>query len=94
MQGPEHLTLDQAAQIFTEVLGKPVKHVRQTQDERVKHFVKHDGMHEGYAQFMAWLEVRSAEGGEEDDGGVVEKYTGVKPMGLREWVEQNKSAFI
>lgn len=87
------MTLDQAAQIFTEVLGRPVKHRRQDQTERTKFLHERAGLAAPLAGFMAWLEVHTANGGEENDGDEVERYTGIKPKGLRQWIEENKKAF-
>jgi len=91
--GPELLSLDQVAQIFTEVLGRPVKHIRLAEDERVKFFQEKSGLIASTAAFMTWLEVRTASGGEEHTSDTVEKYTGIKPKGLREWVEEHKKVF-
>lgn len=92
--GPKNYTLDQVASLLTQALGKPIKHVRQTQEERVKHFMEHDGMGKEMAGFMTWLEVNSSGENEAGDGSEVESYTGKKAMGLEEWIEENKGAFL
>ncbi|MCJ1464741.1 hypothetical protein MMC07_003354 [Pseudocyphellaria aurata] len=90
--GPELLTYDQIAAIFSSVLGRHVVHVKISEEERAQ---KHqsEGMLEHVAKFLAWLEGRSAGGSEERLDDSVVKVTGRPPQTFDAWVQQNKATW-
>lgn len=94
--GPELLTHDEAAGILEQGLGRDVRHVDLSAEDGaiVKHY-EGIGMPVERAQLMGMLHKMTKGGAEEKifEEGAVEKVTGLKPMGLREWVEENKGAF-
>ncbi|KAL9057990.1 MAG: hypothetical protein Q9162_001982 [Coniocarpon cinnabarinum] len=93
--GPEPLSYDDIASIFTKVLGRKIEHVRLTPDERKKQHLAR-GLPEHYADLLVWLETYTAEGNEERPGkwkDDIERYTGQKPQRFEDWLKENRTAF-
>lgn len=79
---------------MSEILGKQITHVSRSQDEQVK-WLEGFGIPEAYAQMLAGLETNwLGKGMEERLNGDVKLVTGKEPMGFRQFVEENKKAWL
>ena len=81
----------QVAEIFTSVLGRPIKHTRLSEQELKKLYLS-VGLPEDYAGLLAFIETLNAAGGEERNFAAPNKRTG--KITLREFVEKNKEAWV
>lgn len=109
LTGPELLTYDQAcflpscqslltstfqvAEIFSSVLGRTIKHTRISAEDLKKRYVS-IGLPEDYAGMLAFLETLSAAGSEERIFAVPAPKKRTGKVTLRQFVEQNKKAWI
>ncbi len=82
----------QVAETLGKGLGREIKHVKLTQEESKRRYREELGMPEHFAKMMAALEAQTRSGAEEIifEKGTVERVTGKRAMGFREWVEENK----
>ncbi|KAF2083567.1 NAD(P)-binding protein [Saccharata proteae CBS 121410] len=87
--GPELLTYDEVAETVGRVLGKEVRHVKLGDEEREKGLVG-NGVNEGMAKFLVWLEASARRGEEELGGNDVESVTGKRPGSLEEFARASK----
>ncbi|KAL9624676.1 MAG: hypothetical protein Q9160_001030 [Pyrenula sp. 1 TL-2023] len=92
IRGPELLSYDGVAGLLSEVLGRSVEHVRLLPSERTEGFVR-GGVEREWAELLTWLDVGISEGREERLNDVVERVTGRKPVGMREFLETNKEVW-
>jgi len=84
----------QITKTLSEVLGKQITHVARSQDEQVK-WLESTGLPEAYAQMLAGLEANwMGKGMEERLNGDVKLVTGKEPMGFRQFVKENKEAWL
>jgi uncharacterized protein YbjT (DUF2867 family) len=90
--GPECLSYDDVAAIFTAVLGRKIRHVRSSEAEMADRF-EGAGMDGTYARMLAGLDASIARGEQEQLSQDVEEITGKRPLGLREFVERNRSVW-
>ncbi|KAK0221292.1 hypothetical protein IW262DRAFT_1372725 [Armillaria fumosa] len=88
--GPELLTYDDIAAIFTEVLGRKITHTRIAVEELKQRYISL-GIPEDFAGMLSSLEGWNANGGEEDIFKVSKKVTGKRT--LRSFVEENRHSF-
>ncbi|KAL8869927.1 MAG: hypothetical protein Q9174_003905 [Haloplaca sp. 1 TL-2023] len=88
--GPDLLSYDQIAQVLSEVIGKPVSHVNESEEQITDRFASF-GLNEGVAKWLASLDTVISEGKEERLNDVVEKVTGSKPKTFRNFAEEKKS---
>ncbi|PBK84982.1 NAD(P)-binding protein [Armillaria gallica] len=88
--GPELLTYDDVAAIFTEVLGRKITHTRITVEELKQRYISF-GLPEDFAGMLSSLDGLNANGGEEEIFNAPKKVTGKRT--LRSFVEANKDSF-
>ncbi|KAF2475504.1 NAD(P)-binding protein [Lindgomyces ingoldianus] len=85
--GPELLTHDQVALTLSNILNRPIKHVRKSQSEMVQQYLN-VGVKELFANFLPYLEITAKEGSEASYENNFEKVTGKKPIDFRAWAER------
>ncbi|PBK69560.1 NAD(P)-binding protein [Armillaria solidipes] len=90
LTGPELLSYDDVAAIFTEVLGRKISHTRITVEELKKRYLAF-GLPEDYAEMLSSLDVLNANGVEEKIFVAAKKVTGKRT--LKSFVEANKDSF-
>ena len=90
--GPELLTHDEAAALFTEILGRQIQHIRISEEQVIQGFMKF-GMKEAYARRLAEGEARASRGEFAILNEVVAQMTGRPPLTLRQFIEKNKKAW-
>ncbi|GME28178.1 putative ergot alkaloid biosynthetic protein a protein [Neofusicoccum parvum] len=90
--GPELLTHDQIAEKLSKVLGRDIKNVKPTEEERKKSLTD-AGLPQHYADFLTSLEVMAAKNLEALEGNDVEKVTGRPPQSFDTFAEKNKAAW-
>ncbi|PBK68087.1 NAD(P)-binding protein [Armillaria solidipes] len=88
--GPELLSYDDVAAIFTEVLGRKITHTRITVEELKKRYISF-GLPEGFAGMLSSLHELKAKGGEEEIFNTPKKVT--RKRTLRSFVEANRDRF-
>lgn len=76
------------AEIFTEVLGREVEHVRVSKNDLRNLLIKY-GMDEAMAEYMAELDVRVSKGEGKDPTDNVEMLTGEQPRTFQDFVTYN-----
>ncbi|TFK69399.1 NAD(P)-binding protein [Pluteus cervinus] len=86
--GPDLLTYDQVAEVFSEVLGRKITHRKVTVAELVE-IQKGYGIPNDIANMLANLDGSIAQGSEEKHLGVENKYIG--KVHLSDWVEERKA---
>ena len=90
--GPEILSHDDVAALFTEILGRPVRHVRITREEMVQNIVKF-GYPELYASRLGDGEYRASLGEFAILNNDVNEATGKDPLTVREYIEKHKQVW-
>ena len=90
--GPELLSHDQVAALFTEILGRKVSHVRVTKEQLVENFLKF-GMPESYAGRLADGEHRASFNEFAILNDTVAQVTGRAPLSVRAYIEKHKQAW-
>ncbi|KAK0436739.1 hypothetical protein EV421DRAFT_2086463 [Armillaria borealis] len=90
LTGPELLSYDDVAAIFTEVLGRKISHTRITVEELKKRYLAF-GLPEDYAEMLSSLDDLNANGVEEKIFVAAKKVTGKRT--LKSFVEANKDSF-
>lgn len=92
MLGPELLSHDDAAAIFTEVLGRPIRHIRITREQMVANIMKF-GYPELYANRLGDGEYRASLGEFAILSDDIKQATGKEPLTLRQYVEKHKEVW-
>lgn len=82
----------QVAAKISSSLGREVRHIKLTGEERSQQLISF-GVPEQFAKFLTWIEVITAEGGEESLGDAVEQVTLRPPKTFDAFVEQTKAAW-
>ncbi|KAK0475043.1 hypothetical protein EDD18DRAFT_1313306 [Armillaria luteobubalina] len=90
LTGPELLSYDDVADIFTEVLGRKITHTRITIEQLKKRYIDF-GLPEDYADMLSSLDGLNANGVEEKLFAAAKKLTGKRT--LKSFVEANKDIF-
>ena len=90
--GPELVSHDEAAALFTEVLGRQVRHIRRSEAQIVEGFMKF-GLPESYARRVAGGEFRASQGEFAILNKEVAQVTGRSPLTLRQYIEKNKQVW-
>ncbi|KAK0209989.1 hypothetical protein DFS33DRAFT_1289716 [Desarmillaria ectypa] len=90
LTGPELLSYDDVAAIFTEVLGRKITHTRITVEELKKRYLAF-GIPEDYAAMLSYLDDQNANGIEEKVFMAAKKVTGKRT--LKSFVEANRISF-
>ena len=90
--GPELLSHDEAAAVFTEVLGRPIRHVRISEEQVAQRFTKY-GIPESYARRIAGGEARASRGEFAVLNDVVAEVTGRAGLDLRRFVEKHRQVW-
>ncbi|KAJ7078776.1 agroclavine dehydrogenase [Mycena epipterygia] len=88
MVGPEILSYAQIAKMFTEILGREIKHKNLTEEECRKVLIER-GMPETYAVFMSGKDIEISEGAEER---AFKRADFVGKRKLRDFIETHKDA--
>ncbi|TFK30984.1 hypothetical protein BDQ12DRAFT_619789, partial [Crucibulum laeve] len=92
--GPELLSYDEAAEIFTEVLGRKIIHKRNTREEHIQSYHRHWAEMKAYAEMFVELEDKLiAQGSEEAVFNADPSEKVVGQVKLRDYVLANKEAF-
>jgi uncharacterized protein YbjT (DUF2867 family) len=91
--GPEALTYDQAAEVFSTVLGTPVR-FRGLTDDEARAAMLSRGLPAGYADTLIEVSRAYRDGGVERVTSVVRDLTGREPVSLAEFVRANRAAFL
>nr|POE99355.1 agroclavine dehydrogenase [Quercus suber] len=98
LTGPQSLSYDDVAQIFSEELDRKIEHVRLSRDAFERLLRDNAGLEPEMAMYMADLDERVAcrrGGGEEGEGekvsDVVRQVTGVAPRTLRDFVREHRA---
>jgi uncharacterized protein YbjT (DUF2867 family) len=90
--GPEALTYDQAAAVFSQVLGSPVRFAGLT-DEEARAEMLNRGLAAGYVETLIEVSRAYRRGGAERVTSVVRDLTGHPPVSFEGFVRDNISAF-
>lgn len=90
--GPEALTYDQAAEVFSRVLGSPVR-FRGLSDEQAREEMLRSGLPAGYADSLIEVSRAYRHGGAERVTPVVRELTGQEPVSLEGFVRNHVSVF-
>ncbi|KAK0216188.1 hypothetical protein IW262DRAFT_201677 [Armillaria fumosa] len=90
LTGPELLSYDDVAAIFTDVLGRKITHTRITREVLKKRYLSF-GLAEDYADMLSSFEDLNADGGEEKLFIAPKNVKGKRT--LRSFVEANKDSF-
>ena len=90
--GPELLSHDEAAALFTEILGRQIRHIRISEEQVVQNFLRF-GMQEAYARRLAGGEDRASHGEFAMLNEVVAQVTGHSPLTLRQFIEKHKKVW-
>ncbi|KHN94883.1 nucleoside-diphosphate-sugar epimerase family protein [Metarhizium album ARSEF 1941] len=88
--GPALLTHDDVAARLGNVLGRPIRHVNMSPEERLEHMTNTLKLPAQYAGFMVSLEKLAAGGAEDYMDDTVEKLTGRKPVDLDSFIKERK----
>ncbi|PPJ55272.1 hypothetical protein CBER1_04305 [Cercospora berteroae] len=91
--GPESLTYDDIAAIFSEVLGRNIEHVSLTGHELAQTLGKVGGVPEDFAAMLGDIDEKVAKGHHWEKTDVVEKVTGRPPRTFKDFVIENKIVF-
>jgi festuclavine dehydrogenase len=92
----EHTKLtinEQAAAVFTEVLGKKIEHVNLAPEDMTMQF-EAGGIPHDYAEMLTNLDVAISHGAEDAMNTVVEDITGRKPQALVDFVKNNREVWL
>ncbi|KAF7427994.1 hypothetical protein PC9H_007212 [Pleurotus ostreatus] len=89
--GPELLTYEQIAAMFTEVLGRKISFKRVSQEGMSQHLLQHE-FHPGVTEMLSALDLIVATGGEEAIYKLESKYVGKRT--LLDFIRANKEAWI
>lgn len=87
--GPECLSHDDVAALFTDILARPIRHVRITREQMVANIVKF-GYPELYASRLGDGEYRASLGEFAILNNDVKDATGKHPLTVREYIEKHK----
>ncbi|KAK0187517.1 hypothetical protein F5146DRAFT_1059091 [Armillaria mellea] len=90
IMGPELLTYDEVAALFTEILGRKITHTRITIEELKQRYISF-GLPPDFATMLSSLENRNISGVEEEVFKGSKKVTGKRT--LRSFIEANKDRF-
>ncbi|KAF2649808.1 NAD(P)-binding protein [Lophiostoma macrostomum CBS 122681] len=92
--GPQLLTHDEVAKVFSEALGREIRHERKDMQGMVKQY-ESVGLNALYANFLPYLEVTASQGSQEElfVAGLdeTEKLLGRKGINFKDWVQREKS---
>ncbi|KAL0956780.1 hypothetical protein HGRIS_002900 [Hohenbuehelia grisea] len=88
--GPELLTYDQIAALFTDVLGRPITHVKVASD-KIKQTWLDDGLPEEVAETLTILDSLIASGVEERFAKAEPRHNGRRT--IKEYIEANKAVW-
>lgn len=93
LTGPEAIDLHQAAEIFSEVLGKKIT-FKEPDDEAYRKEMEKRGFSKEYidAMIAVFGKIKKGQVAQTSDG--IEKVLGKKPTTLNDYVERNKSVFM
>ncbi|PIA97838.1 Festuclavine dehydrogenase [Cercospora beticola] len=91
--GPESLTYDDIAAIFSEVLGRNIEHVSLTGHELAQTLVKVGGVPEDFAAMLGEIDEKVAKGHHWEKTDVVERVTGRPARTFKNFVIENKNLF-
>lgn len=89
LYGPEALSHDKLAKIMSEILVRTITHIALATEERIKQ-LSSAGLPDQYAQFIAFLERRTAQGTEDHTNDVVQRIAGREGITWRDFVERHK----
>jgi festuclavine dehydrogenase len=87
--GPELLSHDEVAALFSEILGRRIQHVKISEEQLAASFMKF-GMPEAYARRLSDGESRASIGEFAILNGSVSRVTGRAPLDLRKYIEKHK----
>ncbi|KAI9702943.1 MAG: hypothetical protein M1836_008157 [Candelina mexicana] len=93
--GGEFLTDDEAAAKLSNGLGRQVQRIKVNESEKADIYIKHGApdIPEMHSRFLANLETKTANGGENEINDIVEKVTGKKPVTFDQFVAENKAVW-
>ena len=91
--GPELLSHDEVAALFTDILGRQVRHIRRSKEQVVQAFVDF-GFPEPYASRLSEGEFRASQGGFAILNDEVAQVTGRSPYTLRQYIQKHKQLWI
>ncbi|HKK64124.1 MAG TPA: hypothetical protein VJ951_16280, partial [Bacteroidales bacterium] len=93
LTGPEAIDLHQAADIFSDVLGKKIT-FKEPDDEAYRKEMEKRGFAKEYIEAMIAVfgKIKKGQVAQTSDG--IEKILGRKPTPLKDYVERNKSVFM
>lgn len=92
LTGPEAVDLHEAAEIFSEVLGKDITY-KEPDDETYRKEMEQRGFSEEYINAMIAVFGKIKKGQVALTSDSIEKITGRKPTPLKDYVERNKPVF-
>ena len=90
--GPECMSHDEAAALFTKVLQREVRHVRLSPEQVVEAFSK-IGLPEAYGRRLADGELRASQGEFAILNNIVRQVVGRPPISLHQYIEENKQVW-
>ncbi|KAF2260931.1 NAD(P)-binding protein [Lojkania enalia] len=85
--GPALLSHDEIAVILSNVLGRPIRHVRKSQEEMVEHYTKL-GITPLFANFLSALETYARAGSEASFENSLEAIIGRRGVSFKEWASE------
>ncbi|MEE4419048.1 SDR family oxidoreductase [Streptomyces bugieae] len=92
LTGPQALTYAEAAEVFSDVLGKPVRYVG-LPDDAARTAMLSRGMPEFYADALIEVARAFRDGGAETVTSTVADLTGREPLGFADFVRRNRHFF-
>ena len=81
------------AKVLTDILGKPIEHVKLSEEGSSK-WMQSKGIPSEMAGFLAQLDVQISGGAEDRLNTTVKDVTGKAPMAFRDFVEANKDVWM
>ena len=92
LTGPRAITYDEAADIISKVLGRPIEHRRVTPAEVARRHIA-NGVPELTAQMLGFADVAISNGAEDRVTDAVEKLSGAAPISFEAFADRDKAAW-
>jgi festuclavine dehydrogenase len=83
----------QVAVTLSDVLGRKIQHVKLDETGRIDNLVQ-AGVSDYFARFMTRIEILASQDFENATGDAVQKMTGHPPKSFKQFVEENKTAWL
>ena len=91
--GPDALSYDDVAAVLTELLGRPIRHLKLSEEAMAKRF-RDLGLPEEYARLLAAMDVAIAQGSENRVTDVVDRITRQPPVPFSRFAADHRSVWL